>query len=202
MTENIKAEKQNKFRKLASLYWEFFKIGLFTIGGGMAMIPQIQQVAVNDKKWLSEEEMLDCIAISQSLPGVIAINCGTYIGRRSSGTAGAIAATTGVISPSFIIIILAVTLLSAFDQNPYIAGAFTGVKAAVCGLIIVTALRLAKQNIKTTFQKIVAVCAFLLIGLIGINAVWVIIAGAISGVIYYSVKSEHGSKEKHKEEEK
>ena len=67
-----------------NLFWEFFKIGIFTIGGGMAMIPQIQQVVVKDKGWLSEEEMVDCIAVSQSMPGVIAINSATYIGRKTN----------------------------------------------------------------------------------------------------------------------
>lgn len=188
MMEKRESKKQNTFRELISLYAEFFKIGLFTIGGGMAMIPQIQQIAVNDKEWLSEDEMLDCVAVGQSLPGVIAINCATYIGRRCAGFAGAIAATLGVVTPSFVIIIMAVTLLESLGESSYISGAFMGVKAAVCGLILVTAYRLGKQNLKTTFQKIVAVCALLLIGVVGLNAVWVIIAGAVAGVIYNSVK--------------
>ena len=87
-----------------NLFWEFFKIGIFTIGGGMAMIPQIQQGVVKDKGWLSEEEMVDCIAVSQSMPGVIAINSATYIGRKTNGFSGAAAATIGVIAPSFLII--------------------------------------------------------------------------------------------------
>ena len=117
------------------LFWEFFKIGIFTIGGGMAMIPQIQQVVVKDKGWLSEEEMVDCIAVSQSMPGVIAINSATYIGRKTNGFSGAAAATTGVITPSFLIIILIVSFLGMVGENHYIQGAFVGIKAAVCGLI-------------------------------------------------------------------
>ena len=182
------SKKQNTFRNLISLYGEFFKIGLFTIGGGMAMIPQIQQIAVKENEWLSEDEMLDCVAVSQSLPGVIAINCATYIGRRCAGLAGAIAATLGVVTPSFVIIIMAVTLLASLGESSYITGAFMGVKAAVCGLILVTAYRLGKQNLKTTFQNSIAVCAFVLIGIAGINAIWTIIAGAIAGIIYNSVK--------------
>ena len=81
--------------KNLSLFWEFFKIGMFTIGGGMAMIPQIQQVVVDDKKWLTDEEMIDCIAISQSMPGVIAINSATYIGKKISGIKGSMSATLG-----------------------------------------------------------------------------------------------------------
>lgn len=178
---------KNKLKKCAVLYWEFLKIGLFTIGGGMAMIPQIQQVAVKDKRWLTEDEMIDCIAVSQAMPGVIAINSGTYIGRKISGIPGALAATLGVVTPSFVIIILAVTVLGAFGENRHITGAFTGVKAAVCGLILVTAIRLGRQSLKSVFQWVLAVASFIVIGILGINAVWALIAGAILGIIYNSM---------------
>lgn len=100
------------------LFWFFFKLGLFTIGGGMAMIPLIQDIVVNRKKWMTEEEAVDCIAVSQALPGVIAINMATYIGHRKKGFAGAVCATAGVILPSFIIIILIVKLLHGLGDKP------------------------------------------------------------------------------------
>lgn len=174
--------------KNLSLFWEFFKIGLFTIGGGMAMIPQIQQVAVNDKKWLTEEEMVDCIAVSQSMPGVIAINSATYIGKKNSGIKGSLSATAGVILPSFLIIILVVTLLGAIGENRYVLGAFTGIKAAVCGLILVSAARLGKQILTGVFQWILAIAAVIAIGIFGINAIWTILAGAFAGIIFNSIK--------------
>ncbi|MFR4798288.1 MAG: chromate transporter, partial [Lentihominibacter sp.] len=176
--------KAGSVKQYISIFWEFFKVGIFTIGGGMAMIPQIQQVVVKDKKWLKEEDMLDCIAVSQSMPGVIAINSATYIGNRMKGVKGALAATIGVVAPSFIIIILAVTFLGAIGENKYILGAFTGVKAAVCGLIAVTAVRLAKQSLVSVFQWILAVISFVAIGVFGITAIWAIIAGAAAGIIY------------------
>lgn len=167
-----------------TLFWEFFKIGLFTIGGGMAMIPQIQQVAVKDRGWLSEDEMIDCIAVSQSMPGVIAINSATYIGKRIRGIGGSLAATLGVIMPSFLIIIIAVSFLGTIGENRYILGAFTGIKAAVCGLIIVTAVRLGRQSLNSAFQWVLAIAAFAAIGVFGITAIWAIIAGAAAGVVY------------------
>ena len=179
----MKKNKKTVFEYF-SLFWEFFKIGLFTIGGGMAMIPQIQQVAVKDKGWLTEEDMIDCVAISQSMPGVIAINSATYIGNRRKGVRGAVAATLGVIAPSFIIIILAVTFLGAIGENKYILGAFTGIKAAVCGLIIVTAVRLGRQSLNSVFQWVLAVAALVAIGFFGITAVWAILVGAVAGIIY------------------
>lgn len=184
-----KTGRSGNIKLYISLFWEFFKIGIFTIGGGMAMIPQIQQLVVEDKKWLDEEEMLDCVAISQSMPGVIAINSATYIGKRIKGIRGSLAATLGVVMPSFIIIILAVTVLGAFGENRYVLGAFTGIKAAVCGLILVTAVRLAKQSLTSVFQWVLAAAALLAIGFFGITAVWAIIVGAIAGIIYNSVKA-------------
>lgn len=183
----IKNDK-NKISDYLSLFWEFFKVGLFTIGGGMAMIPQLQQVAVNDKKWLTEDEMIDCIAVSQSLPGVIAINSATFIGRKRGGIRGALSATLGVVMPSFIIILLAVTVLGFIGDNRYVAGAFTGIKAAVCGLILVTVAKLGKQILKGPFQWIVAVCAFAAIAIFSVNVVWVIIAGGVAGIIYNAVR--------------
>lgn len=184
----MKSGKGNSIKEYISIFWEFFKVGIFTIGGGMAMIPQIQQVVVKDKKWLTEEDMLDCIAVSQSMPGVIAINSATYIGNRMKGIKGALAATLGVIAPSFIIIILAVTFLGAIGENRYILGAFTGIKAAVCGLIAVTAVRLARQSLTTVFQWILAAASLAAIGFFGITAIWAIIGGALAGVIYNSIK--------------
>lgn len=174
--------------KNISLFWEFFKIGMFTIGGGMAMIPQIQQVVVEDKKWLTEEEMIDCIAVSQSLPGVIAINSATYIGKKISGTKGSLAATFGAVLPSFIIIIVVVMFLGTIGENTYVKGAFTGIKAAVCALILISAVKLARQILHKPFQWILAFLSFVCVGILGITAVWVILAGVIAGIIYNTVK--------------
>ena len=113
----------DKGQSAAQLFWNFFKLGLFTIGGGMAMIPLIQNIVVDKMRWMTEEETVDCIAVSQGLPGVIAINMATYIGQKKKGLAGALTATIGVMLPSFIIIILVVKLLHGFGDNRYVLGA-------------------------------------------------------------------------------
>lgn len=192
--EKTNSEKLNSFKVCLRLYWEFLKIGLFTIGGGMAMIPQLQQIAVNDKKWLTEEEMIDCIAISQALPGIIAINCATFVGMKRRSMPGAIAATLGVVTPSLVIIILAVTVLDSIGHNSYIQGAFTGVKAAVCGLILVTVVKLGKQILKSWFSWVLAVASFIVIIGFGVNAIWAILVGAVLGVVYNSMKMRKESK--------
>lgn len=176
-----------------SLFWEFFKIGLFTIGGGAAMIPQMQQTVAVDKKWLSEEDMLDCVAVGQSLPGVIAVNMATYVGYKQRGMMGAIVATVGVTIPAFLAIIIALAFLDVIGDNRIVEGAFTGVKAAVCGLIIVTAVRLIKQicrsgdrsRAKIVFTVIMSALSFLAVGFFGVTAILVIIISIIAGIVFY-----------------
>lgn len=180
--------EKKKLNSCLSLFWEFLKIGLFTIGGGMAMIPQLQHVVVKEKGWLADDEMIDCIAISQALPGIIAINSATYIGMKVKGFRGALSATLGVITPSFVIIILVVTVLDSIGDNSYIQGAFTGVKAAVCGLILVTVIKMGKKILRSVFAWILAILAFIAIVFFGINAIWAILVGAVLGVIYTALK--------------
>ena len=175
-------------KKLFELFTVFFKMGLFTFGGGLAMLPLIQQTVVTDKGWMSEEEMVDCVAVAQSMPGVIAINAATYVGARRNGFLGALAATIGVIMPSFIIIILAVLFLGAVGENRYINGAFTGIKAASCALILYSAYKLGKQVLKGKFEWIIALAAFALIIFLDVTALWAIVGGAILGVIYQSYR--------------
>lgn len=172
-----------------NLFLEFLKIGLFTIGGGLAMIPQLQHVVVNEKGWLEEDEMIDCIAVSQALPGIVAINMATYIGTKMRGVKGAIAATIGVVMPSLVIIILAVTVLECINDNVYVQGAFTGIKAAVCGLILVTVVRTGKKILTSWFAWVLAICSFIAVIGFGVNAAWAILAGAVAGIIYNAVRA-------------
>lgn len=174
------------------LFWSFFKLGLFTIGGGMAMIPLIQDIVVNRKKWMTEEEAVDCIAVSQALPGVIAINMATYIGHRKKGLAGAVCATVGVILPSFIIIILIVKLLHGLGDNAYVNGALKGIKAAATGLIAFSAYKVGKKVLKTPFAWAAGILSFVVITVFELNAVWAILAGIGAGLLYTTVSDRSG----------
>ena len=178
------------------LFWVFFKLGLFTIGGGMAMIPLIQGIVVDQKKWMSQEEAVDCIAVSQGLPGVIAINMATYIGQRKKGLLGSICATVGVILPSYIVIILVVKLLHGIGDNHYVNGALVGIKAAATGLIAYSAYKVGKQVLKGVFPWVVAVIAFGLIAGLDVNAVWTILAGIVVGLVYTSIRKKKSGGEK------
>lgn len=174
---------------LLPLFTAFFRIGLFTIGGGLAMLPLIHKTVVEDYKWMEEEEMVDCIAICQALPGVIAINVATFIGYKKKGLVGSIAASIGVVLPSFVIIILAVLFLGAVGENRYIAGAFTSIKAASCALIIFAAYKLGKQVLKDKFSWVIAGLCFVMIAVLGITALWAIVFGAFAGLVPFWYRS-------------
>lgn len=176
--------KTLKHNLYVELFWEFFKLGLFTIGGGMAMVPLIQNIVVEKKGWLSEEEAVDCIAIGQSLPGVIAINMATYIGKQKKGMAGALCATAGVILPSFIIIILIVELLEGLGDSTWLTGALTGIKAAVVGLIGYSAYKVGRKVLSGAFPVMLAVLSFVAVALFGVNAVWMILVGIAAGLLF------------------
>ncbi len=117
------------------LFWTFFKIGLFTIGGGQAMIPMIMTNVV-DKGWMSQDSLIDFIAISESTPGPFAVNIATYAGIETAGVFGAICATFGVVLPSVIIITIIAKLLSSFMKRKAVGEVFTGVRATVTGLLL------------------------------------------------------------------
>ena len=184
MSENQNNKRTFRDNIYLQLFWSFFKIGIFTIGGGMAMIPLIQDVVVDKKKWMTSEECVDCIAVSQGLPGVIAINMATYIGNFKKGIKGAIASTIGVITPSYIIIILICELLHGVGDNPYVLGALTGIKAAATGLILYAAYSVGRKVVKNWFHWILAISAFVAIAVFNVNAVYVIIAGILIGIIH------------------
>lgn len=170
-------------------YWqiflEFFKIGLFTFGGGMAMLPVIERVCVDEKKWLDEEELLDCFSLAQAVPGVVAVSSSSYVGRRLHGIGGAVTAAFAVILPSLIVISVLALFLRNIGENPYIAGAFRAIKASVCGLIIASCIKLAGGALKDVFGWIVGAVSFAAVVIFDVSAVFVIIGGAAAGILVY-----------------
>lgn len=133
----------------AKLLWQlftvFFKIGLFTFGGGYAMISIIEDACVERRGWITKAEMDDLVVVAESTPGPVAINCATFVGARQAGLAGAVAATLGMILPSFLVIFALSRFLDRFLKIPVAANAFRGVKLAVCILILDAGLRLFRR---------------------------------------------------------
>ena len=171
-----------------NIYWESFKtcfkIGIFTLGGGYAMIPLIEEEVVNKKQWVSKDEMLDLIAIAQSCPGVFAINIATFIGYKLKKERGAIATTIGTALPSFMIILLIAMFFHQFEDNRIVAAIFKGIRPAVVALIAVPTFNLAKRAQLNKWTLWIPVVSALLIWLLGVSPIWIIIAAGIGGYIY------------------
>ena len=168
----------------------FFRIGLFTLGGGYAMIPLIEEEVVNRKKWVSKEEMLDLIAIAQSCPGVFAINIATFIGYKLNKVHGAIATALGTALPSFLIILAIAIFFKQFEDNRVVAAIFRGIRPAVVALIAVPTFRLgqrAKLNWYTIWIPVV--CALAIWGL-DVSPIYIIIIAGICGYIYGKLSSQ------------
>ena len=169
---------------LGEAFITFFKIGIFTLGGGYAMIPLIEEEVVNRKQWVSKDEMLDLIAIAQSCPGVFAINIATFIGYKLNKTRGAIATTIGTALPSFLIILAIAMFFSQFKDNPYVAAMFKGIRPAVVALIAVPTFNLGKRAQLNIWTIWIPVVSALLIWLLGVSPIWIIIAAGIGGYMY------------------
>lgn len=169
---------------LWALFFTFFKIGAFTIGGGLVMLPIIRRVAVEEKQWLSEEEMVDCFAVCQSLPGVPTINSAIYIGKKTRGMAGAVFAGFGVVLPSFIAMICICLFLNQITDLPYVRGAIKGITAAATGLVFVAAVQMGRQAIKGKAGWFIALASFSLIAIVRVSAVWAILFGAAAGCFF------------------
>ena len=168
----------------AELFKTFFKIGIFTLGGGYAMIPLIEEEVVNKKQWVSKDEMLDLIAIAQSCPGVFAINIATFIGYKLKKERGAIATTIGTALPSFLIILLIAMFFHQFEDNRIVAAIFKGIRPAVVALIAVPTFNLAKRAQLNKWTIWIPIVSALLIWLLGVSPIWIIIAAGIGGYIY------------------
>ena len=178
---------------LASLFFTFFKIGLFTFGGGYAMIANIREVVVEQKKWLDEEELLQVITVAESTPGPIAINLATYVGYKKQGFLGSLLATTGVILPSLIIIYTISLFLDAFMANKYVAYAFRGIQCAVAFLILKAGFdmfqKLEKKPIPMAvfFAVLASMLAMELLS-IQLSSIVLILAGGLMGIALYGRK--------------
>ncbi len=165
------------------LFWIFFKIGLFTIGGGYAMFPLIQR-EVTERNWLTKEEFIDIFAVTQSLPGIFAVNISIFVGYRLLKKKGAACCALGTIMPSFLIILAIALFFTHVRDNVWIDRAFKGLRPAVVALIVVPCLTTAK-SIKLSYkQMIIPVVSALLIWKCGLSPAWIILAAIVGGIIY------------------
>ena len=170
-------------KTLIDLFFTFCRIGGLTFGGGYAMLPIIQKEIVEEKKWATEEEVLDYYAVGQCTPGVIAVNTATFIGYKVHGIIGAIVATLGVVFPSLIIITIIAALLKNFANYSIVQHAFSGIRVVVIALIVSAILKLAKTSIKNSTTLIIAIIAFILVAFVNLSPIYIVIAAACIGLI-------------------
>lgn len=175
-------------KTLLSLFAAFFKVGLFTFGGGYAMLPILQREVVDRHKWVSEEELLDCYAIGQCTPGVIAVNTSTYVGFQRAGILGAAVATVAVVLPSLIIITFIALFLRNFADNPYVKYAFAGIRVAVGVLVCDALIKLFKKGVKGALAIGIFIAAALFALLTDFSPAWVVLAAIVLGIAAELIK--------------
>lgn len=175
-------------KKWFQLFLTFLKIGAFTFGGGYAMIPLIQKETVENNKWITEKDVADVIAIAETTPGPIAINAATFVGYKVDGLKGALAATAGVVLPSFFIILIIAQIFREYMGYEIVKNAFWGVRIAVIALMGKAFISMFKQCPKNAVSYGIAIVSFVIVGFFNINALYVIIIAAFIGIVYRCIK--------------
>lgn len=172
-----------KLKTLWQVFASFFRIGAFTFGGGYAMIPLIQNEAVEKRKWVTDDDILEVIAIAESTPGPIAINSATFVGYRAAGILGSVCATLGVVLPSFVIILAISFVLKEFQDLKPVQYAFMGIRAGVLALLCKSLWSMFKKSPKGWAAYIVMAASFILTAIFDFNVIFVIIGCAVFGLI-------------------
>ena len=173
---------------LLQLFWSFFKIGTFTIGGGFAMIPLMEKELVDRHQWLSSEEFMDIMALSQTMPGIFAANMATHVGWRLRGIVGAVVALLGNVFVPILIIIALAAGLHELQGNAVVEAGFKGVRPVVVALIAAPVFRMAVAAQISRYNFWIPIVAALLIWLLGVSPVWVILITGVGGFLYGKYK--------------
>ena len=183
-----------RIKNLLQLYWSFFKIGGLTFGGGLSMLPMLEHELVQKRKWVTEDEILDCYAIGQCTPGIIAVNTATFVGYKKEKIAGGIFATLGMISPSILVISIVAAFFEMFLSNKWFAHALMGVRSVVCAMLLDTIINLGKKCLKTPFAWIICAAVLVLGFFTKIPTVVLVIMAAAVGVVFNEIKYKHDEK--------
>jgi len=167
------------------LFWEFFKVGLFTFGGGYAMIPLIQQSAVERFHWITMDEFAEILVISELTPGPFAVNSATFIGYKMAHVLGAFAGTLGVVLPSFLVVLIIASVFPQVQHNPVVQAAFRGLKPAVLGLIVVAALSVSKVAVTGIRSALVALLVVFGVTVFKVNPILALIIAGVAGALFF-----------------
>ena len=183
--DDMRPEKGERKTSLLTLFLTFAKVGVMTFGGGYAMLPILEREVVTNHGWTTSEQMLDYYAIGQCTPGIIAVNVSTFIGYKTRGLIGAIVATLGMVFPSMLIITALASVLKMFQDNEYVRKAFSGIRIAVCALMVSAVIGLVKKAVSNIPTAIVAIAALLLQLLLGVSPIVIVVCAVAFGLIMY-----------------
>ena len=174
---------KNKLKDFFELYFAFVKIGAFTFGGGLAMMPIMQRELIEKRGWITDDELIDYFAIGQSTPGIIAVNVATFVGYKRLGWPGGIIGTLGVVTPSWVIIMILAGAISSIDRYPLAQKALKGINVAVAALLTSVIVKFSKKNIKNIWNALFMLLAFVLIYFFKVQSVWIILAALLTGCL-------------------
>ncbi len=177
---------------LLDLYGAWFRMGLFTFGGGYAMLPMIQKEVIEKYHWATEDEIMDYYALGQVTPGIIAVNTATFVGYKVKGVAGGITATLGVVSPSLVIISIIAGLISNFSEIPAVQAALNGIQIGVCVLLFEAIRKLATKGVKDIPSLVICAAAFVLNYFTSIPTVVLVILAGITGYALFLMNKKKG----------
>ena len=173
----------DKIKNLFNLYFSFAKIGTFTIGGGLAMMPMMQAELIEKRKWITDEELIDYYAVGQSTPGIVAVNVATFVGYKQMGIIGGIFATLGMVTPSLVIIMILASLINSINDFPIIQKALKGINVAVAALLTSTIINFMKKTIRKFTNAIFMLISFLLVFVLKLPSFWIILFALLIGVV-------------------
>ena len=185
-----------KFKTCLKLFLVMFKIGLFTFGGGYAMIPLIQKEVVEKKKWITDDEFTDLIALAQSAPGLLAVNTSIFLGNKLKGIKGAIVATIGSTFPSFAIILAIAMVFKGYQDNETVIAVFKGIRPAVVALIAVPMINMTRKSNKNIWSWVITAAALALVGFLKISPIFILAVSIIGGYIYIKSREDRESRKK------
>jgi chromate transporter len=195
ISSDNKTDKKAERRFYWDLFWTFSKIGAFTIGGGMAMIPLIQKEVVDKKHWINNEDFMDMLAISQSAPGLLAVNFSIFLGYKFKGVKGSIVATIASTLPSFIIILLIAMFFTGYQNNKVVSAIFKGIRPVVVSLIAVPVVTMAIQSKLNVWTGILAAGVACLIAFLHISPIYILLTVGVLAFAYAKYKDGKERKE-------
>ena len=186
--ENIQTDtgrEKLSFKLLLRLCAVFFKIGLCTFGGGLAMLPMLTEELSVKRQWVNRDELIDYFAIGQCTPGIIAVNVATFVGYKKQSVIGAVCATLGMIIPSILVITVLALFFSNFADAPSVKKAFSGINIAVAALLTKVVVTFIKKAVHNVFHALITAAAFTAVVFFRVHTVWIIAAGLVTGLSVY-----------------